>query len=224
MSSPALPIGSVANIHAEWVMKLQRFALSMVLGGMALSSPVLGDGSVEEGQSKATPCVACHGVNGNSANPEWPSLAGQSGAYIVKQLKAFKVGDRENPLMTPMAKPLSDDDMEDLAAYYSAQTPSGLEAEPSKVAEGQRLYRGGDPVGGIAACTSCHGPNGRGMAAAGYPALRGQHATYVAAQLKAYRSGARKTDQPNNQMMRNVANRLTDAQIDAVAAYVQGLR
>jgi cytochrome c553 len=205
-------------------MKLQRFALSIVFGGLALSSQALGEGSADEGQTKAAPCVACHGVNGNSANPAWPSLAGQSGPYIIKQLKAFKVGERQDPLMTPMAQPLLDDDMEDLAAYYSKQVPTGLEAEPSKVAEGQRLYRGGDPVGAIAACTACHGPNGRGMAAAGYPSIQGQHATYVVAQLKAYRSGARKTDQPQNQMMRNVANRLTDAQIDAVASYVQGLR
>jgi cytochrome c553 len=205
-------------------MKLQRFAFSIVISGLALSSPALGDGSAEEGQTKATPCVACHGVNGNSANPEWPSVAGQSGPYIIKQLKAFKSGERQNPLMTPMAQPLSDDDMEDLAAYYSSQTASGLEAESSKVAAGQRLYRGGDPVAGIAACTACHGPNGKGMASAGYPALQGQHATYVAAQLKAYRSGARTTDQAQNRMMRDVANRLTDAQIEAVAQYVQGLR
>lgn len=206
-------------------MKLQRLAFSIVFGGLALSSaPVLGDGSAEAGQAKATPCVACHGVNGNSANPEWPSLAGQGGPYLVKQLKAFKSGERQNPLMTPMAQPLSDDDIEDLAAYYAQQVPTGLEADPSKVAEGQRLYRGGDPVGGIAACTACHGPSGKGMAAAGYPALQGQHATYVAAQLKAYRAGSRTTDQAQNRMMRDIANRLTDAQIDAVAQYVQGLR
>jgi cytochrome c553 len=205
-------------------MKLQRLAWSVVLGGLALSSPVLGDGNVEEGQTKAAPCVACHGVNGNSANPQWPSLAAQNGPYIVKQLKAFKSGERQDPLMSPMAAPLSDDDIEDLAAYFSTQTATGLEAEPSKVADGQRLYRGGDPVAGIPACTSCHGPNGRGMAAAGYPSIRGQHATYVATQLKAYRAGTRKTDQPQNLMMRNVSNRLTDSQIDAVAAYVQGLR
>lgn len=209
-------------------MKLQRLAFSIVFSGLALSSAALGEdlgeGSAEEGQTKATPCVACHGVNGNSTNPEWPSLAGQSGPYIVKQLKAFKAGERQNPLMTPMAQPLSDDDMEDLAAYYSQQVRTGLEAEPSKIAEGQRLYRGGDSVGGIAACTACHGPSGKGIEAAGYPALQGQHATYVAAQLRAYRAGARTTDQPQNRMMRDVANRLTDAQIDAVAQYVQGLR
>jgi len=207
-------------------MKLQRLALSVLFGGLALSAPVLGEGqgSAEEGQTKAAPCVACHGVNGNSANPQWPSLAGQNGPYVVQQLKAFKSGERQDPLMSPMAQPLSEDDIEDLAAYFAAQTPTGLEAEPSKVAEGQRLYRGGDSTAGVAACIACHGPNGRGMSAAGYPAIRGQHATYVATQLKAYRSGARKTDQDHGQMMRNVANRLTDAQIDAVSSYVQGLR
>lgn len=206
-------------------MKLQRLAFSIVFSGLAFSSSVLAEGSAEEGQAKAGTCVACHGVNGNSANPEWPTLAGQSGPYIIKQLKAFKSGERQNPLMTPMAQPLSDDDMEDLAAYYSQQTPTALlETEPSKVSAGQRLYRGGDPVAGIAACTACHGPTGKGVAAAGYPALKGQHATYIAAQLRAYRAGTRTTDQAQNRMMRDVANRLTDAQIDAVAQYVQGLR
>lgn len=207
-------------------MKLQRLAFSIVFSGLALSSPqVLGQGSAEEGQAKATPCVACHGVDGNSANPEWPSLAGQSAPYIVQQLKAFKAGERQDPLMTPMAMPLSDKDMEDLGAYYAQQRSNGaLEAEPSKVEEGQRLYRGGDPVGNIAACTACHGPNGKGMAAAGYPSLQGQHATYVVKQLKAYRAGTRTTDQSNGRMMRDVAARLTDAQIEAVAQYIQGLR
>jgi cytochrome c553 len=205
-------------------MKLHGLALSVVFSSLALSSPALGEGSAEEGQAKATPCIACHGVDGNSANPEWPNLAGQSAPYIVRQLKAFKAGERQNPLMSPMATPLSDDDIEDLAAYYSQQRPTGLEADPSKIAEGQRLYRGGDPVTGISACIACHGPNGRGMPAAGYPSLQGQHATYIAAQLKAYRSGQRTTDQPFNRMMRDVASRLTDEQIEAVAQYVQGLR
>lgn len=205
-------------------MKLQRLAWSIVVSSLTLSSPVWGDGSAEQGQAKSAQCVACHGVNGNSSNPQWPNLAGQSHWYIVKQLKAFKAGDRVDPLMSPMAAPLSDADMEDLAAYYSSQSLTGLEADPAKVAEGQRLYRGGDPVAGIPACTACHGPTGQGVAAASYPAIKGQHATYTATQLKAYRSGTRKTDQTQNQMMRNVANRLTDSQIDAVASYVQGLR
>jgi cytochrome c553 len=187
-----------------------------------LSTVVLADGTAEAGQAKSTTCVACHGVDGNSVNPEWPTLAGQHPEYIVKQLQAFKSGARQNPLMTPMAAGLSDQDMEDLAAYFSSQTANGLEAAADKVDAGQRLFRGGDPEHGVAACASCHGPNGHGNPAALYPSIRGQHSTYVEAQLKAYRSGTRQTDQ--NQMMRGVTQSMTDEQIAAVAAYVQGLR
>jgi len=209
------------------------FALSFTLCGVLLSSlaaaaesaEASASGSAEAGQTKSTPCVACHGVGGNSVNPVWPVLAGQHQQYIVKQLKAFKNDERVDPLMTPMAKTLSDADMEDLGAYFSAQTESGnLETEPSKVSEGQRLYRSGEPVNGVAACAACHGPAGAGNPTAKYPSIRGQHSAYVVAQLKNYRSGTRKTDQPQNQMMRNIAAKLSDAQIDAVASYVQGLR
>jgi cytochrome c553 len=203
-------------------MKREPIALLSLLCGLYLSAAAMAEGTAEAGQAKSTPCVACHGVNGNSANPEWPNLAGQHPQYIVKQLKAFKGGARQNPLMTPQAQALSDADMEDLAAYFSTQTLTGLEADSSKVALGQRLFRAGDAAKGIAACGSCHGPAGHGNPAALYPSIRGQHATYVEAQLKAYRSGTRQTDQ--NQMMRGVAKSLTDDEIAAVAAYVQGLR
>lgn len=203
-------------------MKFESIALLSLLGGLGLSTAVLADGSADAGQSKSTTCVACHGVDGNSVNPEWPTLAGQHPQYIVKQLKAFKSGTRQNALMQPMAAGLSDQDMDDLAAYFSSQTANGLEAAADKVDAGQRLFRGGDPDRGIAACASCHGPTGHGNPAALYPSIRGQHSTYVEAQLKAYRSGTRQTDQ--NQMMRGVTQSMTDDQIAAVAAYVQGLR
>lgn len=203
-------------------MKREPIVLLTLLCGLSLSGTVMAEGSAEAGQAKSTPCVACHGVNGNSANPEWPNLAGQHPQYIVKQLKAFKSGARQNPLMTPQAQPLSDQDMEDLAAYFATQTPTGLEADASKVALGQRLFRAGDEQKGIAACSSCHGPAGHGNPTALYPSIRGQHATYIEAQLKAYRNGTRQTDQ--NQMMRGVAKAMTDEEIAAVAAYVQGLR
>jgi cytochrome c553 len=112
--------------------------------------------------------------------------------------------------------------MVDLAAYYAQQTPIGLEADPAKVAMGQRLYRGGDDATGVAACTACHGPSGAGNPAAVYPAIAGQHAAYTAKQLRAYREGTRQTDP--NQMMRNVAHTMSDEQIEAVASYIQGLR
>jgi len=193
-----------------------------ILAGICASALSRADGSVEEGQSKATACIACHGPNGNSSNPEWPNLAGQNETYTKRQLQAFKSGARKDPLMTPMATGLSEDDMDDLAAYFAQQTLQGLEADPGKVALGPRLYRGGDLRLGTAACGACHGPGGDGNAAAGYPAIQGQHAVYTAAELRAYRSGTRQTDP--SQMMRTVASTLTDEQIDAVASYLQGLR
>jgi cytochrome c553 len=203
-------------------MKVQPIALLSAWCALSLSVPAFAEGSAEAGQAKSATCVACHGVDGNSVNPEWPTLAGQHPQYFVKQLKAFKSGARQNPLMSPMAAPLSDADIEDLAAYFSSQTAKGLEADASKVTQGQRLYRGGNVEKGVAACAACHGPAGHGNPAAQYPSIRGQHSTYVEAQLKAYRSGTRQTDQ--NQMMRTVSQDLSDEQIAAVAAYVQGLR
>jgi cytochrome c553 len=209
-------------------MKFKSMALLTVLCGLQglafaaeQSSNVAG--SAEKGQAKAAPCVACHGVNGNSVNPEWPNLAGQHESYIKRQLTAFKSDARQNPLMQPMAKPLSDEDMADLGAFFSAQALTGnLETDPSKLALGQKLYRAGDAQKGIPACASCHGARGSGNPAAGYASIRGQHSTYAASQLKAYRAGTRQTDP--NQMMRNVAANMSDEQIEAVAAYIQGLR
>jgi cytochrome c553 len=198
------------------------FVPMLALGGLCASAAALGAGSADEGQSKSTACVACHGPNGNSANPEWPSLAGQSEQYIRKQLQAFKGGARKNPLMTPMAASLSDDDMEDLGAYFASQKPAGLEADSGKLQLGQRIFRSGDPKSGIPACAACHGPTGSGYPPAAYPLLRSQYGTYVAAQLRAYRAGTRQTDA--NKMMRDIASTMSDEQIDAVASYVQGLR
>ena len=204
------------------MMKLQSTVLLSAVCVFLAQASTAADGSADEGESKATPCVACHGVGGNSANPVWPNLAGQHAQYTRKQLEAFKSGARQDPLMSPMAASLTEDDMADLAAYYAEQTATGLEADPEKLSQGQRLYRGGDGSKGVAACTACHGPSGDGNPTALYPAIGGQQAAYVAKQLRAYREGARQTDP--NQMMRNVAHAMSDEQIDAVAAYVQGLR
>jgi cytochrome c553 len=197
------------------------FALSLVFASLCTSTAHAA-GEAAKGESKATACIACHGANGNSANPEWPVLAGQHEQYIHKQLQAFKSGARKNPLMSPMAMSLSDEDMADLGAYFSTQKPAGKETDSGKLQTGQRVYRSGDAKTGQPACASCHGPNGAGNPPAAYPALRGQYATYVAAQLRAYRAGTRQTDP--NQVMRNVAGTMSDEQIDAVASYVQGIR
>ncbi len=162
-------------------------------------------------------------MDGNSQNPEWPSIAGQHESYLIKSLKSFKSGERQNVLMSGMAMPLTDEDMADLAAYYSSQKRAGNVADPAIVATGERLYRGGNKDTGVSACLACHGPSGQGNPAAGWPAIAGQHATYSAAQLVAYRGKQRATD-GDTQMMRNIAATLTDDEIKAVASYIQGLR
>lgn len=199
-------------------------ALSLALVALLTGAlPAAAAGSVEAGQAKAVTCSACHGLDGNSLNPEWPSLAGQHESYIVKALQSFKSGARQNVLMSSMALPLTDEDMQDLAAYFAAQKRAGGAADPALLSAGERLYRGGNKDTGIPACLACHGPTGQGNPAAGWPAIGGQQATYAAAQLTAYRSKQRTTD-GDTQMMRNVAAMLTDDEIKAVASYIQGLR
>lgn len=197
--------------------------IALAIAGTAVSGPAVAAGSAEAGQAKAVTCSACHGMDGNSLNPEWPSLAGQHESYIVKALQSFKSGARQNVLMSSMALPLTDEDMLDLAAFFAAQKRTGGTADPALVSAGERLYRGGNKETGVPACLACHGPTGQGNPAAGWPAIAGQHATYSAAQLTAYRAKQRATD-GDTQMMRNVAATLTDDEIKAVASYIQGLR
>jgi cytochrome c553 len=203
-------------------MTAKLVATLSLVAALGCGAPALAVGSAEAGQAKSATCMACHGADGNSVNPEWPNLAGQHSSYIEKQLRHFKAGERQNTLMSPMAMILSDEDIADLAAYFSAQTVRGGETDPSKLTLGQRLYRGGDPAKGLVACAGCHGPTGRGNPLAAYPSLHGQHAVYTALQLRAYRSGERKTSP--NQIMQNVASLLSDEDIEALASYVQGLR
>jgi cytochrome c553 len=200
-------------------MKLWRFVAA--LAGLGVASSVLGD-AADNGATKAAVCSACHGTNGNSSNPEWPNLAGQGERYLIQQLKYFKEGKRNNPVMAPMAAPLSDQDMVDVAAYFAAQKPTGLEADPSYWEAGQKLYRGGDSARNVPACIACHGPVGRGIAPAGYPMLRGQHSVYTQKQLNDYAAGARPG--PNADIMRAIASRLTAEEIRNVSSYIQGLR
>lgn len=178
--------------------------------------------SVEAGQAKSVTCAACHGADGNSSNPEWPSLAGQHPKYLVQSLKSFKNGSRQNVLMSSQAMMLDDKAMEDLAAYYATQTATKRTADPALVDQGERLYRSGNKKRGVSACIACHGPSGRGNPLSAYPSLAGQHATYTVVQLLAYRDKKRETDQ--SQMMRNVAALLTEEEIKAVASYIQGLQ
>lgn len=186
------------------------------------TAPTLAAGDAAAGKAKSATCAGCHGMDGNSVNPEWPNLAGQHAKYIAKQLADFKAGkDRNNATMSGMVAALNEQDMANLGAYFASLPRKQGAADKSLVDAGQKLYRGGNPATGVAACIGCHGPTGSGNPAANFPALSGQHAKYVENQLKAFRSGERKNDA--GRMMRNIAGKMTDAEIKAVAAYVQGL-
>src|SRR5580693_3520770 len=178
--------------------------------------------SVEAGATKAATCQACHGANGNSTNPEWPSLAGLGADYIADQLNNFKSGKRASPVMMPMTVNLTADDMADLGLYFDSLTNTGLEADPSYWQVGEKLYRGGDKDRGIPACMACHGPTGAGNEPGKFPALRGQHSEYIVKQLNDYVSGGRPPG-PGG-IMPVIAKRLSPEDIRNVASYVQGLR
>lgn len=188
-----------------------------VIGGTASAA-----GNAESGAAKAAVCQACHGANGNSANPEWPSLAGLGADYIAEQLQNFKDGKRNNPIMMPIAAPLSAQDMADIGAYFDSLPNTGLEADPSYWQAGEKLYRGGDKARGIPACMACHGPTGRGNEPAKFPALRGEQSVYIAKQLNAYATGTRPPG-PGG-IMPVIAKRLSPDDIRNLSSYLQGLR
>lgn len=208
-----------------------RLIMAAVAGAL-ISSLTHAQGVVKGDPAKAQQvvtqvCAACHGADGNSAIPVNPSLAGQHPEYTLKQLMNFrpqdgKTAERGNAVMAGMVANLSADDMSNLAVYFAGQKPKPRAArDPELVKLGQAIYRGGILDKGVAACASCHSPNGAGMPAQ-FPRLAGQHAEYTAAQLKTFRSGERANDP--NRMMRGVAVKLSDREISAVAEYIAGLR
>ena len=203
--------------------KFVALSLCILFAGTAFADGIV-DGDAEAGKNKAVTCGACHGADGNSVNPVWPSLAGQHPTYTVAQLQAFKNGTRSEPLMLGQVMSLSDEDMRNLAVYF-ASMPAAAKAvaDPATVDRGQRLYRGGDRDNKSSACIACHGPTGRGNPAAAYPSLKGQYATYTAMQLRAYASGARQSD-GTTKVMRDIASSLSEEDIVAVASYIQGLQ
>ena len=192
-------------------------------------------GDAKAGQAKAGACAACHGLDGNSADPQYPKLAGQHEAYIWRQLKLFKSGERVNPIMQGMAAPLSEQDMRDIGAYLATQAPAAGVADdtPITVGEnqglayyrvGERLWRGGKKAAGVPACQACHGPTGRGIPGPTYPSIGGQHAGYTSAQLKFFRDGGVWGKQARaNDVMSSIARNLSDEEIQGLATYIEGL-
>jgi len=211
-------------------MKYLRAA--MVTAGVlvcgAVAAQTQGKGDPAKAQQIVTQvCSACHGADGNSPLPVNPSLAGQHPEYTLRQLMGFrsqggKPAERPNPVMSPMVASLSPEDMDNLAAYFAVQKPKPAVAGNAElVALGRSIYRGGLAAKGVAACASCHSPNGAGIPAM-FPRLSGQHAQYTTETLKAYRAGTRAND-PNG-MMRATAQKLSDREIAALAEYIAGLR
>ena len=193
--------------------------LLMVAGWASFSA---GAGDAEAGKTKSAVCAACHGADGNSGNPAWPSLAGQHAKYIYKQLMDFRAENRVNAQMTGMVANLTETDMKDLAAYYASQSPDPVPFDGEKIVQGENIYRGGITETRVAACMGCHSPSGRGNGPAGWPSLAGQHPEYIVAQLQAFKSGARAND--TGKMMRNVAARMSDLEMESVAAYLAGIQ
>ncbi len=207
-------------------MKL-RLILSL---GICLSSmPVLAAsvGDATAGRTKASACAACHGADGNATIPNYPKLAGQHASYLVKQLMAFKNGQRKNGIMQGQVATLNEQDMADIAAFYAKQKVSvGAASDEAKRTMGELVYRGGVETKGIAACMGCHGPNGIGNLPANFPSLTGQNEAYTAQALKDFRAGDNRgfdDKDDTGKMMHGVAKNMSDAEIEAVAHYIAGL-
>jgi len=209
---------------------MKCFKLFVLLAAVVATPFALAEGDPEAGKEKAQVCAACHGPDGNSPSGQYPSLAGQGERYLIKQLKAYKSGERENAIMQGQAANLSEQDMQDLAAFFTEQSVKTGQVKPDLVEMGERIYRGGDVERGIPACAGCHGPAGQGVDAAGFPALAGQQPAYTESQLKAFRAVGRedigdmaKRDNDPQAMMRTLAAKMSDAQIQAVSSFVAGL-
>jgi len=202
---------------------MNKLVSFVVVAVISLVAPqiLMAQGDAAAGQAKSALCATCHAADGNSQIAMNPKLAGQSAKYLLKQLQDYKSGARQNPTMSAMVASLSDQDMADIAAWFASQevTLGGANAEQLELAE--NLYRSGNSDLSVAACSACHGPTGAGNWPAGFPSLSGQHAEYTLTQLRAFRAGERSND--TSGMMRSVVERLTDAELEALASYVSGL-
>ncbi|CAM4414607.1 MAG: Cytochrome c4 [Legionella sp.] len=198
---------------------MKKFALAIIL---CVPLPSYAQENTPTITNKAMVCSACHGLSGNSPNPEWPNLAGQHPKYFIKQLKEMKdTSLRDAPTMSGLVATMSDQDMDDLAAYY-AKIPLVQGSTPKEFLQrGEQLYRGGDFTKRITACIACHGPKGTGNAQAGFPVLSGQHAAYTLLQLLAFKNGKRKNDL--NHIMQDISSRMSREDMEAVAHYIEGL-
>ena len=195
---------------------------AIIIGLSSLMSFTLFAADSEAGKSKSVLCAGCHGVDGNSVNGVWPKLAGQHASYLIKQIREFKDGTREDPVMKGMVAALTDADIENLAAYFEEQKINASPFDKDLLEQGEAIYRGGIAETSVPACIACHAPSGDGNGPAAFPSLKSQHVEYTIAQLKKFRDGSRSND--TGKMMRNVAARMLDREMAAVAAYIAALQ
>lgn len=221
-SAPLMAQESQPNTAAPAAASTAAAAPAAAATAAPASTPVK-PGDATAGQAKAAVCGACHGMDGNSSDAQYPKLAGQSEQYIVHQLTSFKAGKRQNPIMMGMATPLSEQDMHDVGAYFASKTPLPGVADQALVERGQTLFRQGDATRGIPACMACHSIDGSGNPGAAYPHLASQHAQYIQATLKAWHDGTSWGDDARAQIMPAIAKQLTTDDIAALASYVEGL-
>lgn len=203
-------------------------ALAALLGASVASAeetaaPAVKPGDATAGQAKAATCGACHGADGNPATSQYPKLAGQHENYIARQVELIKSNKRPNPVMMGFIANMTPQDMHDVGAYFATKTSLPGVADAKLVAKGEALYRGGDKATNTPACMACHGPDGRGNPGAGYPQLAGQFADYTAAKLKDFRDGKKWSDDDKGAIMPAVVHGLNDAEIAALASYIEGL-
>jgi cytochrome c553 len=210
-------------------MKKLIVGLVMLAGVTGLASAEEGDAA--RGETLVQQCTACHGAGGASTSASFPKLAGQGEAYLLKQLQDIQSGARVVTQMAGQLDNLGEQDLADIAAYFSEQDKTVGTADPDLVELGAQLYRGGNPETGVPACAGCHSPTGSGNEPAAFPMLSGQHADYVASQLRKFQAGYRadepsdnaRTNDGESMMMRTTAFRLKDFEIEALASYINGL-
>lgn len=197
---------------------LASLAIIMGVAGVAHAQV---EGDPAAGREKAQTCAGCHGADGVSAAPTFPNLAGQQASYLAKQITEIRDGERMVPQMAGIVANLSEQDIADLAAFFASQEPNLGQADPELAKQGRQLYRAGDLAKGIPACTACHTPTGQGVGSAMYPALAGQHPQYTTSTLQDFANGERSNDP--NAIMRGIATKMSDAEMQAVANYLYGL-
>ncbi|WP_191602085.1 c-type cytochrome [Marinomonas algicola] len=192
-----------------------------MLVAVSATSVAMAQGNADAGKELVTTCAACHAADGNSLAPTFPKLAGQQEKYLLKQLNDIKSGTRPIAQMAGQLDNLTDQNLADIAAYFASNAVVVGQADAALVEAGKALYRSGNPKTGVPACTACHGPSGKGLDSAAFPSLSGQHADYTKSQLKMFQKGERANDPAN--IMRDIAFKMNDNEIEAVSSYIQGL-